>query len=351
MPHRTRLQELQFPGRDVGFAALIRSLSEPDSGPHADNLITNEDSFPRVCGLLRRRSPRGGVYLGVGPDQNFTYIAHCRPALSFVLDYRRRNLVLHLLHKALFMLSGDRVSYLSRLTARDPGPLPADSTADPLVAAFDAAPFDAGAGSSGPAPRSRPCSARSACCGDEEFAELATIQARLAGPGMAAKFLALPIYPTFGELIRTADREGEPAHLLATEESYRAVRDDQRADLVVPLVADLAGDAALPRLADWLKGRGLGVAVVYVSDVEFFLLRGGRFDAYRANLERLPRLDGAADRPHQHPADRPPGPRPRRLGHHDRRAAGRLPRRRPRRPDRHARRPVRGPGVRRRLDG
>ncbi len=39
------------------------------------------------------------------------------------MDYRRRNLLLHLVHKALFMLSLDRVAYLSRLTARTPGRL------------------------------------------------------------------------------------------------------------------------------------------------------------------------------------------------------------------------------------
>src|SRR4028118_750990 len=129
------LMEESFPGRDVGFGPLIEALSEPGPGPHADNLMTNEDSFPRVAGELARRAPRDGIYLGVGPDQNFTYIAHARPGLAFVLDFRRRNLLLHLVHKALFSLSADRVAYLTRLTARRPGPLGDDPTAADLVAA------------------------------------------------------------------------------------------------------------------------------------------------------------------------------------------------------------------------
>jgi hypothetical protein len=308
-PHR-HLQHLIFPGRAASYGELIRALSEPETGPHGDNFLTNEDSFPRVVGALGRQAPGGGVYVGVGPDQNFTYIARCRPDVSFVLDYRRRNLRLHLLHKALFMLSEDRVAYLTRLTCRRPGPMPEGPTADQLVGAFEAVPFEGRL-----LERTRAEVVRLlrplGVLGEDEWEDLATIQARVAGPGLNARFLALPIYPTFGQLIRTADRDGRPAHLLATEESYRSVRDAQLGDRVLPLVADLAGDAALPRLADWLRRRGLAVSVVYVSDVEFFLLRGGRFDAYVANLDRLPRAEGAlivrsSTREIDHP-DRVPG--------------------------------------------
>ncbi|RUL85626.1 LIC_10091 family protein [Tautonia sociabilis] len=307
---RTSLWEDLFPGRDISFGALIEALSEPESGPHADNFLSNEDSFPRVSGELERRAPAGGVYLGVGPDQNFSYIARCRPALSILLDHRRRNLRLHLLHKAFFMLSGDRISYLTRLTARRPGPMPENPTADRLVEAFGEARFDEdllGRTRAEVVALLRPLG----ILGEEEWDDLATIQARIAGPGLDARFLALPIYPTFGQLIRTPDRDGRPAHLLAREESYRAVRDAQRADLVVPIVADFAGEVALPRLAGWLRRRGMSVSVVYVSDVEFFLIRAGRFDAYVANLDRLPRSEDAlivrsSTREIDHP-DRVPG--------------------------------------------
>ncbi len=290
----TRLQEILFPGRDLTFGELIRSLSADESGPHADNLITNEDSFPRVCGTLARRVPKGGVYLGVGPDQNLTYIAHSRPALAFVLDFRRRNLLLHLLHKALFGLAPDRVAYLSRLTARRPdrdrlGDAP---DAEMIVAAFDRQPLDREWLDATVAEVQRVLQPLGVVR-DDEWAELATIQARLAGPGMDARFLALPIYPTFGELIRTTDRQGRPAHMLARESFYQAVREVENGDRVLPLVGDFAGKTALPRLANWLRDRGLAVALLYVSDVEFFLLRNGQFDRYIENLARLPWADGA----------------------------------------------------------
>ena len=44
---------------------------------------------------------KGGVYVGVGPNQNFTYIAAIRPELAFIVDIRRQNLLEHLLFKVL----------------------------------------------------------------------------------------------------------------------------------------------------------------------------------------------------------------------------------------------------------
>ena len=61
---------------------------------------------------LRRRAKPGGVYLGVGPEQNFTYIAAVRPRMAFIVDIRRGNLQEHLLYKALLEMSADRAEFL-----------------------------------------------------------------------------------------------------------------------------------------------------------------------------------------------------------------------------------------------
>src|SRR5262245_37807726 len=98
---------------------LISSLSEADAGRHADNLITNEDSFASVGPDIRRRTPdiKKGTFLGVGPEQNLTFLSHSPCTLGFIVDFRRRNLRVHLLHKALLALSDERIGYLTRLTA------------------------------------------------------------------------------------------------------------------------------------------------------------------------------------------------------------------------------------------
>ena len=66
-----------------------------------------------VAAALSERAKPGGVYLGVGPEQNFTYIAAIRPKIAFITDIRRGNLQLHLMYKALFELSADRAEFVS----------------------------------------------------------------------------------------------------------------------------------------------------------------------------------------------------------------------------------------------
>lgn len=281
------LKEVLFPSRDVSFAQIIRQLSAPESGPAADNLISNEDAFPRICGEIQERVPKEGVYLGVGPDQNLTYIAHCRPCIAFILDHRRRNLLLHLVHKALFALSADRVSYLARLTARSPHSLKPDASADNLFAAFESLPMDKARLKETIADVIKVLQPLD-MIQESEWPALATIQAKLAGPGMHARFLALPIYPTFGSFIRATDRQGRPAHFLSSENLYNCVRDTEVGDRVLPFTGDFADSVAIPRLARWLHERRLMISLFYISDVEFFLLRAGRFNMYVDNLVKLP---------------------------------------------------------------
>src|SRR5579859_2382100 len=106
------------------FAQTIARLSEPNGYFDTDNLISNESSYLQVVPELARRGVHGGAYIGVGPDQNFTYIAAARPSIAFVVDIRRDNELLHLLFKALFKESRTRADYLALLVGRTP---PADA--------------------------------------------------------------------------------------------------------------------------------------------------------------------------------------------------------------------------------
>ena len=83
-----------------------------------------------------RVSKLSRVYLGVGPEQNFTYIAALKPKMAFIVDVRRGNLQLHLMYKALFELSSDRADFIFRLFSRKrPEGLGPKSTADEIFAA------------------------------------------------------------------------------------------------------------------------------------------------------------------------------------------------------------------------
>src|SRR5207253_638408 len=65
------------------FAADIERLSEPEGTFDTDNLISNERAYLEVIPTLASRGVSGGAYIGVGPDQNFSYIARIRPEVAY----------------------------------------------------------------------------------------------------------------------------------------------------------------------------------------------------------------------------------------------------------------------------
>src|SRR5579872_5895756 len=92
-----------FPTRlsDAEFWRLSSAFSEPSGSFPFDNFVSNEDMFQQIIpALAERQTTVGGAYLGVGPDQNLTYIVAFRPTIAFIVDIRRQNLLQHLLYKA-----------------------------------------------------------------------------------------------------------------------------------------------------------------------------------------------------------------------------------------------------------
>src|SRR6187399_3126168 len=108
---------------DREFWSLTGQISEPDgffrsNSGSPDNLLSNEGQLSTVAAQLATRVKPSGVYLGVGPEQNFTYIAAVRPRIAFITDIRRGNLHLHLVYKALFELTSNRNEFVSLLFTR-----------------------------------------------------------------------------------------------------------------------------------------------------------------------------------------------------------------------------------------
>src|SRR5205807_5324427 len=84
-----------------------------------------------------------GVYLGVGPDQNFTYVVAMRPKIAIIFDIRRQNMLQHLMYKALIEMSSDRADFISRLFSRKrPEGLELNSSASQLFLIFENVPTD-----------------------------------------------------------------------------------------------------------------------------------------------------------------------------------------------------------------
>ena len=78
---------------------MITDFSEAGGYFRSDNFLSNEAGYQHVIPLLKKSIRPGGVYLGVGPEQNFTYVVALEPKMAFIVDIRRQNMLEHLLIK------------------------------------------------------------------------------------------------------------------------------------------------------------------------------------------------------------------------------------------------------------
>src|SRR5215831_8019261 len=123
---------------DDTFVRVVTDLSEEGGYFRYENFLSNELGFQHVIPALRETTKPGGVYIGVGPEQNFTYISALQPRIAFIIDIRRQNMLEHLMYKALFELSEDRADFMSRLYGRQrPVGLKPDIAPEALFASYD----------------------------------------------------------------------------------------------------------------------------------------------------------------------------------------------------------------------
>src|SRR3954466_1027190 len=122
---------------DRTFWTLVTEFSEPNGFFRSDNLVSNEMQYQYVIPVLQQTLQPASAYVGVGPDQNFTYIAGLKPRIAFIVDIRRQNLLLHLMYKALIEMSPTREEFLARLFSRPPPARDASNDgAEALLSAF-----------------------------------------------------------------------------------------------------------------------------------------------------------------------------------------------------------------------
>lgn len=280
------------------WVALVQELSEPGGFFDTDNLISNERSYLHVLGPMRELGVTGGAYIGVGPDQNFAYMAQQRPWLAFVVDLRRDNLVHHVLLKAVFHESRSRLEYLALLFGRDPGAV--DSTTwslpvDSLLVRVRTLPGGAGTPEADAARRRIREQARTFGL-ELDAAALSTLDrfhTAFIQDGSDLRFTsfgrpARQVYPTFAELLIERDLEGEQGSYLANREDFLFLKALQEANRIVPVVADLSGPYALREVGEEIRRRGLVVRVFYTSNVEYYLWNAGTFADFAATLAELP---------------------------------------------------------------
>ena len=270
---------------DAVFWRMVTDFSESGGYFRSDNFVSNETTFQHVIPELDRTTSAGGVYLGVGPDQNFTYITAMRPKIAFIIDIRRQNMLQHLMYKALIELSPERADFLSRLFSRPrPAGLGANTTPDALFLAYEGVASDSVLYRKTMAAITRQLVEQHKFALSEEdmraveyvftafYAAGPDLTYSFASPGRGAYFGDRRM-PTYGELMVESDAEEQQRSYLATEANYRVLRELQRNNLIVPLVGDFAGDKAIRSVGRWVRERDATVTAFYLSNVEQYLFQ------------------------------------------------------------------------------
>jgi hypothetical protein len=276
---------------DREFWGLIEALSEPaGTFTLSDNLVSNEPHYADTIRLLR---PRGGAYIGVGPEQNFSYIAGLRPAMAFIVDIRRENLDVHLLYKALFELSTDRADFVARLFSRPrPAGLQSSATSDEIFNRYDsAAPSLEQFTRTATAVRERLRITHGLPLTEADSEWIDRVLRAFYTDGPTIDYYGSravdAVRPSFRQLMTAKDMFGRSRSFLATEETFRFVKKLQSRNLILPVVGDFAGRSAIRRVGDYLRAHGERVHAFYGSNVGVYLTNQQTY-AFCANLATLP---------------------------------------------------------------
>jgi hypothetical protein len=285
---------------DAEFWAMVREFSEPGGSfapkgdYRTDNLVSNERSLQHVIpSLLGAR--RSGAYIGVGPEQNFTYITSLEPIIAFVIDIRRENQLLHLMYKALAEASIDRLDFLSRLFARPrPGGLERDASVETLVGAFEGIPHSAALAQTTLDTVLERWSANGFLPSQSDRTAVAALYARFGeeGPRIRWDPTGGTWIPSYAELMADTDDSGVRRSYLASEAAFQTFRRYQLRNRIVPLVGDFGGTVTLAAVGRYLSTHDMVVAVFYTSNVEVYL-RGDAKAQFARNVAALPRGPGS----------------------------------------------------------
>lgn len=291
------------------FVRIMPAFSEAAGHFPGDNFVTNETSYPHVIPTVIEQGKRGGVYIGVGTEQNFSYIAATRPEIAFIVDIRRENLLQHLLYKALFTLARDRTSFLMLLFGRQrreggsasngsPASIgPPDNKASirevldyvESSTAADSLLFELNWR------RLRREVRRYGISGRDDLERMLYVYRSFYEEQLSIRYAETRLgnglsYPTFKDLMTGTTTEGAFAGFLSTEETFGFVKDLHLRNLIIPVVGDFAGEKALRAIAAYAEAHDSTISVFYVSNVEYFLINHFFyvFEWYVANVDALP---------------------------------------------------------------
>ena len=284
------------------FSRMIREFSEHGGDFPTDNLTSNERNYLQVVGKLKEMGISGGAYIGVGPEQNFSYIAKIRPRIAFIVDIRHQAIVQHLLYKAIFHRAENRAQFLSLLFSK-PVPATRSVTAGPFEKLLD---YISEAPTSREAYLENLKAIRQTIEEDFQYPLTAedakglehiynffwednlTVGFRF---GKGGKIPGQWGFPELRDLLLATDLNGKQGNFLAREDDYKFVRKLQEQNRVIPIEGDFAGTKALAAVASYLRKNGYTVSAFYTSNVEEYLYENKVYGRFEENVAKLPVSD------------------------------------------------------------
>jgi hypothetical protein len=281
------------------FWKLVTDISEPGGYFHiTDNYTSNEGDVSQLFTYLKSRGQPASVYMGVGPEQNLTYIAATRPRMAFIVDIRRQAVMQHLMFKAMFELSNNRADFLSLLFSK-PRPAGVDSIVDiqKLWDAYWYLPVDASLRMRN---RTSVVDKLTKTHGfvftADEMSQLQNVINAFVdfGPEISTRSTsqggrAGGTGVTFADLTGYRyDDAGLVQSFMSTEDNFRFVKSLHDKNLIIPVSGDFGGPKAIRAIGAYLKEVGGTVSVYYVSNVEQYLFQDFKNAQFYANVATLP---------------------------------------------------------------
>ena len=280
---------------------LSQDFSEPNGFFTSDNLVSNEIYMQWVIPELLTRARQGAVYVGVGPEQNFTYIAAVKPKMVFITDVRRGNLHMHLMYKALFELTTNRADFLELLfNKKRPAGLSDKSSSADLANAF----WDVTTSSEAVYKANLKkvidhlTKTRGLPLDKSDLDGIEYLYWSFYWHGMWINYSSTAqgtfgrggnnSMAMYGDLMLHTDGNNVSRYYLASEESFRFLKDLHERNVFVPVVGNFAGGKALRAVGKYVRDHGSTVAAMYLSNVEQYLSQDGIWNDFCANVASMP---------------------------------------------------------------
>jgi len=264
---------------DDEFTRISDSFSEAGGYFSNDNWVSNETSYLDIIDKLTELDIHGGAYVGVGPNQNFTYIANIKPYIAFIVDVRRQNMLQHLIFKVLFDMAETRAEFFSLLFSKPLGEksgINEGSTISEIVYYFYRAQSDPGMFNENfteivnvlTDKYKYPLTEADHSSLDRIFRAFFRLNLEITYNGNAYSW-----FPTYAQFLQVDDRNNNQRNPFNSREDFLFLKKMHAENRIIPVTGNFGGEKALKTVADYLKENHLKVTAFYVSNVEQYLLR------------------------------------------------------------------------------